>query len=261
MSTYTSSSTEGAQGVIDDIADRRRRLHYLKDRSISRENFNLRDNGEDRRGSYKAWGRTQSGVLAESLLTPKEINLIWAWFSPAMTANSKYDLVSVKTLMDQFMLASVFETFDATNDFMQSITKKRGDAVSFVEITSAISTFEVSTEHVFDLRQFAKKLKKEKKNRPLSGKGSSTNTHLDASFSRGQEVARKSLMNKAKSENNARGVFSPLNLSSSDALPVIKPSSMLGSAPSDSFIAERRKVILLMRLILTLKKITPPFCF
>ena len=259
-STYGSTLSGGTQGVIDDIADRRYRTHFLKDRSASNARINLRgDNGEDKRASYKAWGRTQSGILAESLMTPKEINLIWGWYSPIMSANSKDDVVDVNILISQFMSAGTFDTLGDANNFMRSIKRRQEGAVSFAELTTAIANYDVSTEHVFELRQFAKKLKaikKDKKSRPLSGKGSGS--RVDHVFARGHEEARKSLLSKAKSENHV-GVFPTLNLTpvvadsddSSANLPVINsgrgqrqretlPDHTSTSVHSDTMVSQER---------------------
>jgi hypothetical protein len=225
------NTSEGTQEVIDDIAGRRRRLHFLKDRRASQERFEKRE-PVDRRASYRAWGRTPSGVLADSLMVPKEINLLWGWYSPVMHVTSKFDLVDVDTLLDQLIMVCMFENYEQTEEFMKSVQNDKEGYVSFAEITAAIANSDVST-----LRQFAKKLKqikKEKKKIPASSKSI---TNMDSSGQPGW-------MSKAKSEKHlGGGIFPKLNLSSlstdedppHSTLPLIRPSSSVRRQTNEVF--------------------------
>lgn len=214
MATYTATA-EGTQSVIDDIASRRRRLHFLKDRRESQDRCDQR--ADFRRDAYKAWGRSPSGALAESLIVPKEINLIWGWYSPSMKIKTKHDLVEVNMFIDQLSKASLFDSHEETVLFTQSIKKEDEGFVSFSEVCSSLAGVDVSMEHKSDLRHFARKLKTIKKEKKyeaaLNGKSLSPLEHNAAMP-----------MMKAKSESNV-GSFPKLSPSNSKSSSVLLPNT------------------------------------
>ena len=225
-STYGSLS-DGTQSVIDDIADRRRRQHFIKDRRASMERSSASANSDDRQSRYKAWGRTPSGILAESVMTPKEINLIWGWFCPEFKVENKYDSVETQDVMKQLLELEVFEDQKDTISFIQSITKEKYGFINFNNITTSISSYDVSPDHIFSLRQFAKSLKSKKKGK----KKRISNYRLEANFPT-QEEDVKGTMSKAKSENFV-GMFPKPGIGAAEdsvaGLPMIRSSSSRGA--------------------------------
>jgi len=239
-STYGSCS-DGTQNVIDDIAENRRRLHFVKDRRASMERESNVGGKSDIK-SRKAWGRTPSGILAESVMTPKEINLIWAWFCATFNVDSKFDEMDVHDVASQLMSNGVFEDQDDTISFLQSIGKENTGFISYSEINIAIASYDVSPDHIFALRQFAKKIKAKKKER----KKRPSQYRLEAHFpgSEGSEDP-KGIMLKSKSENFV-GTTKPMLTLDTESDPSISNLPMIRSkssvaAPSPKRLSGRSK--------------------
>lgn len=226
MASSYGSFSDGTQDVIDDIADRRRRLHFVKDRRASMERD--QPSGDDRKKKYRAWGRTPSGIIAESVMTPKEINLFWGWFTPLFNVENKFDYVPLLDLMKQLLAAGAFEDEAEALSFLHSVGREKEDLICFSEILISIASYDITPDHVFALRQFTKKIKgkrKEKKKRI-------SNYSLEINFPI-QEETEKGKMTKSKSEI-VLGVLPKLGMlpvnndeaAPSSALPSIsKPSS------------------------------------
>ena len=227
MASNYRSTSDGSR-VLDDIADRRHRTHYVKDRRASMEKRdNVMSNGlDDRRARYKAWGRTPSGILEESVMTPKETNLIWAWYCGAFPVEHKFDYIDIDDFFEQLLTNCVFEDEADTLSFIESIGKEKKGLICFNEITTSIGNYNISPDHIFALRQFGKKLKAKRKER----KKRISNYKMDANFLQPEEET-KGIMLKSKSESGV-GMLPRLSLhddgNNPSSFPEVRPNS---SAP------------------------------
>lgn len=238
MASYHQGSS--ANEVVNEIADRRRSLHYVKDRRISMERKTEWAKNVQHSGlSYsRAWGESLDDVGCDVLMI-KEINILWGWFQAELGLATKQDKIENFRVVGVFAKMNVFGSYQNTENFVNSITTDEKGIFCFADLITSMGNSEVSVDDVLSLRQFVKQLKALKKERKKRQTTDSTTNRqsmrLDMSFAKGQEDAQKIQFNKAKSDNNMNPDPPPLEQETSKS----GPSSRLPLLKNNSYKKEK----------------------